>query len=201
MLVNAILKSAKNVVFDIGCVLLTFEPETYLPLTVSAELAERLDWHLLYDSPMWVALDGGTVTEEEVARDTARRFGDESVWPQIMPAIQRFPEFMRPMPACELIPQLHAQGKKVFALSNYGLEPFARTEKRFSALFSQMDGMVISGRERVSKPDAAIYQLLCSRYGLTPAECVFIDDRPVNVEAARRVGMQGILYTGIESLL
>ena len=198
---NAIIENAKNVVFDIGCVLLTFEPETYLPLTVPAELAQRLDWHLLYDSPMWVALDAGTVTEEEVARDTARRYGDESVWPLILPAIQRFPEFMRPMPAVELIPQLHAQGKKVFALSNYGLEPFARTEKRFSAIFSQMDGMVISSREKISKPEPAIYQLLCSRYGLKPEECVFIDDRPVNAEAARRVGMHAIVYTGMDSLL
>ena len=198
---NAIIENAKNVVFDIGCVLLTFEPETYLPLTVPADLAQRLDWHLLYDSPMWVALDAGAVTEEEVARDTARRYGDESVWPLILPAIQRFPEFMRPMPAVELIPQLHAQGKKVFALSNYGLEPFARTERRFSAIFSQMDGMVISSREKISKPEPAIYQLLCSRYGLKPEECVFIDDRPVNAEAARRVGMQAIVYTGMESLL
>ena len=198
---NAIIENAKNVVFDIGCVLLTFEPETYLPLTVPAELAQRLDWHLLYDSPMWVALDAGTVTEEEVARDTARRYGDESVWPLILPAIQRFPEFMRPMPAVELIPQLHAQGKKVFALSNYGLEPFARTERRFSAIFSQMDGMVISSREKISKPEPAIYQLLCSRYGLKPEECVFIDDRPVNAEAARRVGMHAIVYTGMDSLL
>ena len=153
---NAIIENAKNVVFDIGCVLLTFEPETYLPLTVPTALAQKLDWRLLYESPMWVALDGGTVTEEEVARDTARRYGDESVWPQILPAIQRFPEFMRPMPAAELIPQLHAQGKKVFALSNYGKEPSARTEKRVSAICSQMGGMVISSRELISKPDPAI---------------------------------------------
>lgn len=198
---NTLIENAQNVVFDIGCVLLTFEPETYLPLTVPAELAAKMDWRLLYESDMWVALDGGTVTEEEVARDTARRYGDERVWQQILPAIQRFPEFMRPMPATELIPRLHALGKKVFALSNYGKEPFARTEQRFSALFSQMDGMVISGRERISKPDPAIYRLLCSRYGLKPEACVFVDDRPVNVEAARAVGMQGIVYTGLDSLI
>ena len=64
-----------------------------------------------------------------------------------------------------------------------------------------MDGMVISSREKISKPEPAIYQLLCSRYGLKPEECVFIDDRPVNAEAARRVGMQAIVYTGMESLL
>lgn len=198
---NALIENARNVVFDIGCVLLTFEPETYLPLTVPADLAARLDWRLLYESDMWVALDAGTVTEEEVARDTARRYGDESVWPQILPAIQRFPEFMRLMPATELIPRLHEMGKKVFALSNYGDQPFARTEKRFSALFSQMDGMVISSRVKISKPDPAIYALLCSRYGLRPQECVFVDDRPVNVEAARAAGMQGIVYTGIECLI
>lgn len=197
---NPLIASARSVVFDIGCVLLTFEPEAYLPALIPGQLDGRLTVDMLYGSEPWVQLDNGDVTEEEVARYAARQAGDESLWRQVLPGIQRFPELMRPMPAAELLPKLREMGKRIYALSNYGLEPFARTEARFPQIFGQMDGMVISSRERVSKPDPRIYRLLLTRYGLTPGECVFIDDRPVNVEAARAVGMQGIVYTGPECL-
>ena len=93
-----------------------------------------------------------------------------------------------------------AQGKGLYVLSNYGLEPFARTEKRFPEIFGQMDGMVISSREKVSKPDPAIYRLLLSRYGLQARDCAFIDDRADNVAAAEALGIAGILYTGEDVL-
>ena len=78
---------------------------------------------------------------------------------------------------------------------------FARAEERFADVFSQFDGMIISGREKLIKPDPAIYRLLLSRYGLNAAETVFIDDRAENIRAAQSVGMQGIVYQGISSLM
>ena len=60
---------------------------------------------------------------------------------------------------------------------------------------------MVSSRELVSKPDWRIYRRLMERYGLKAEECVFIDDRPENVAAARSMGMQGIVYTGIEVLI
>ena len=198
---NKLIENAKNVVFDVGCVLLGWEPEKYLPILAPGAVNGRLTWDMLYGTPEWEHLDDGVLTEEEVARSAARRAGDESLWPEVMPAIQRFQELMFVLPPADLIPQLHAMGKKVYVLSNYGYEPFARTEKRFASLFDQMDGMVISSRERLAKPDPRIYHVLLDRYGLTPAETVFIDDRPVNIEGARSVGMQGIVYTGMDALL
>ncbi|MBQ9301437.1 MAG: HAD family phosphatase [Clostridia bacterium] len=198
---NILIENAKNVVFDVGCVLLAWEPEKYLPVLAPGAVNGKLTWDMLYCTPMWDRLDEGMVREEEVARHAARRAGDESLWHQVMPAVQRFPELMRVLPAAELIPRLHEMGKKVYVLSNYGFDSFARTEKRFSAVFSQMDGMVISGREKICKPDPRVYRILLERYGLSPAETVFIDDRPVNIEGARSVGMQGIVYTGMDALL
>ena len=200
-LLNALIENARNVVFDVGCVLLTFEPERYVPLLVPGELGRKLPWELLYGSKAWEQLDQGVISEEGVALDTARRYGDESLWRQILPAVQRFNELMRPMPATELIPRLHAAGKRVYVLSNYGRDGFARTADRFQAIFSQMDGMVISSHELICKPDPRIYRILLERYGLDPHETVFIDDRPVNIEGARAAGMQGIVYTGMDALL
>ena len=198
---NARIENARNVVFDVGGVLLTFEPERYIPALIPGELGQKLPASLLYGTEAWDRLDEGTISEEGVALDAARRYGDESLWRQILPAVQRFYELMRPMPATELIPRLHAAGKRVYVLSNYGRDGFARTEKRFSTIFSQMDGMVISSRELICKPDPRIYRILLERYGLKPEETVFIDDRPVNIDGARAVGLQGIVYTGMDALL
>lgn len=59
-----------------------------------------------------------------------------------------------------------------------------------------MDGAVVSAEERMMKPDPAVYQLLCDRYGLEPAECLFVDDNADNCEGARVAGMRAVRYTG-----
>ena len=199
--VNALIENARNVVFDIGGVLLTFQPETYISRLATGEARSRVTCDMLYGSPMWEQLDGGLITEEEMARHAARSAGDESLWPQVLPAIQRYHELLEPMPAAALIPQLRALGKRVCVLSNYGPAPFARAEERFRDLFSQVDGMVISGREKISKPDPRIFRLLLERYHLDAGQTVFIDDRAVNVEGARKAGLSGIVYTGMDALL
>ena len=58
------------------------------------------------------------------------------------------------------------------------------------------DGVMVSSDVHLIKPDTRIYELLCETYDLNPEECVFIDDRPENVEAAKRVGMKGIVFEG-----
>ena len=56
----------------------------------------------------------------------------------------------------------------------------------------------MSGEEGVTKPDLRIYQILLDRYGLKAEECLFVDDRLENVEAARALGMQGIVFKNCE---
>ena len=197
---NVLIEQAKNVVFDVGLVLLTWEPETYVPALVPGQLDGRLTPQMVYGDRYWVDLDGGLVTEEEVARHAAALAGDESRWREVLPAIVDFCTMMRRLPPVDLLPRLRGMGKRLFVLSNYGLEPFAHTEKQFPDIFSQMDGIVVSSREKISKPDPRIYRLLLDRYRLDPAETVFIDDRPDNIAGARSVGMQGIVYTGMDAL-
>ena len=87
------------------------------------------------------------------------------------------------------------------AVGAYTSAIFMRAVNRFPEVFAEADGIIISGREHLLKPYPEIYQLLLSRYDLKAEECVFIDDREDNVEGARKVGMEGIVFTSVNDLL
>lgn len=198
---NVLLENARNVVFDVGQVLLRFEPNEFLPRMLSPEAARVLTAKVLFECPTWSRIDQGTIEEEACAKQECRDAGVPELWPEALYAIQHYHEHMSVLPPASLLPQLRAMGKRLYVLSNYGPDGFARSEKRFADVFAQFDGMIVSGREKLIKPDPAIYQLLLSRYQLDPAQTVFIDDRAENIRVARQVGMQGIVYQGMESLM
>ncbi|MEO7170071.1 MAG: HAD-IA family hydrolase, partial [Sphingomonas sp.] len=75
--------------------------------------------------------------------------------------------------------------------------PFAATRPD---VFGRFRDIVVSGDEKLIKPDPAIFALALQRFGLVPGEAVFIDDVPANAEAATRAGIQGIRFTDAEAL-
>ena len=79
------------------------------------------------------------------------------------------------------------------ANESWSAETFAPTRARFSVL-DVFEGIVVSGTEGVMKPDPAIFELLCERYGVTADETTFIDDSATNVDSARRFGLHGIVF-------
>ena len=100
----------------------------------------------------------------------------------------------------ELLKQLKERGKhKLLGLTNWSHETFPVALERFNFL-SLFDGIVVSGVEKMKKPDARIYQLTLDRYDVTAENAVFIDDKQENVEAAKKVGIHGILHTGAQQL-
>jgi len=91
--------------------------------------------------------------------------------------------------------QLKEAGLKVYLLSNYPREVFAlHTECGSFPFLEKVDGKVVSGFVKMIKPNADIYKYLLKEYSLCADECVFIDDREENVEAARTLGMKGIVF-------
>lgn len=94
--------------------------------------------------------------------------------------------------------ELRRLGFGIYGVTNWAAETFATVEDR--RVLRILDGYVVSGREKLLKPDKAIYKKLCSRYSLNPEDCVFVDDVPANVEGARRAGMEGIVFTGAADL-
>jgi 2-haloacid dehalogenase len=98
-----------------------------------------------------------------------------------------------------ILRELAAAGTRLLSITNWSAELFDQSYPRFETL-SLFEGIVVSGAERVVKPDPAIFRLLFSRYGVEPGECVFIDDTAHNVAAARRLGLHAIHFTEAEQL-
>ncbi|MBR6028518.1 MAG: HAD family phosphatase [Clostridia bacterium] len=181
------------VVFDVGNVLLTFDPQALLEEHFPGDkaLQERLMVKVLR-SPYWVMMDHGTLYGEEAVTAMCGLETD------LAPAVRHFlnswvdlkevvPEGLRALESCR------AHGKKTYVLSNYADAPFRLVENKFD-FFSLFDGKIVSSQVGLIKPDHAIYSLLMERYGLTPERTLFIDDAPANIEAALSCGWQGVCY-------
>ena len=182
------------VVFDVGNVLLTFNPDKLLmelhpdDPALRATLMERM-----FRSPYWVMLDHGTLTSEEAAVAMAGR--NEALRPVIAQMLeyrlnlkQVIAEGLDALHACK------AHGKKTYVLSNYQDYAFQYVYDRYD-FFRLFDGLVSSAREGLVKPDPAIYKPLTDRYGLNPARTLFIDDAAANIEAALHAGWQGFWFS------
>ena len=153
--------------------------EHFLEVVCPAEWNERMDAGL--------ALEAGLAERIE-------RFPHHE--PLIRAYGERFAEMMLPMPgSIALLEELAARGVALYALSNWAAETFERTHRHFPFL-SLFDGLVISGRIGLAKPDPRIFRHLLERHDLRAEEVVFVDDKLHNVEAARAVGMDAELFEG-----
>ncbi|WP_420586305.1 HAD family hydrolase [Ruegeria sp.] len=99
-----------------------------------------------------------------------------------------------------VLDRLKAQGTPVHAITNWSAETWPEGLKAQPRLGEVFETLVVSGQEGIMKPDPRIFHLLCKRAGLAPADCIFIDDAPYNVEGARAVGMDGIHFTTPQAL-
>lgn len=98
--------------------------------------------------------------------------------------------------------QLDASGNKrhkLYVLSNASPDSYANFMEHFGEIFTLFDGIIMSANCGFSKPDARIYNHLLQQYNLEPSSCILIDDKEVNVLAAKAAGMQGIVYCDYES--
>lgn len=103
-------------------------------------------------------------------------------------------------PVAKLVRAFKEAGYQLYVLSNWDHSSYPFLQERHEELFQLFDGIVISGQEKVGKPNEKIYYTLLNRYELDPAHCVFIDDAPCNVKAGREIGIQGILMDSLESV-
>ena len=94
---------------------------------------------------------------------------------------------------------LKERGLSVFLLTNYSDWMFDYHFKNEFTFTKYVDGMIVSGREKLLKPENAIYECLLKRYGLKAEECVFLDDHAENVEGAKKCGLNGIVFTDFET--
>lgn len=189
----------KNIIFDYGGVLLDWNPHyLYDPYFGDKEKAEWFLTHIC-TYPWNAQHDNG----KPIAEGTAELIAQYPEWEKEIRMY--YGEFMKMMggqiPGMEeFIKELKAKGYRVFGLSNWSVETFALVRPVYPVL-DLMEDMVISGIEKVMKPDHRIFELALRRFGIEAGETVFIDDNLNNVQAASEVGMRGILFKTKEQLL
>ncbi|WP_372397402.1 HAD family phosphatase [Azospirillum sp. HJ39] len=187
------------VVFDIGQVLIEWDPRhLYRELfdgyeDLMEDFLERVctpAWNLEQDRGRpWSEAVAQLAAEHPDCAELIRAYDD--MWERMVPG---------PIPGTpEILAELKARGVPVYAITNFSADKFDLTCRRFDFL-NGFDGIIVSGRERLVKPDPAIFHLLTDRYGLEANRCFFIDDNPDNVESAKSVGMSAHLFLGAEAL-
>ncbi len=173
----------KNVIFDVGGVLLEWNPPKFLK-----ELDLPSHFNAVFESLLWAMHDGGLVTREELI-DKLPMPIEKEVFSH---CVRKISAQLHPIP--EMIDLFHAlrrQGYKVYILSNMPEEMHLELEQLHD-FFSHTDGGIFSYQVKAIKPQLQIYEKLLQQYKLYPEESIFIDDRLDNVKAAEKLKITGI---------
>lgn len=190
--------ATKAVVFDLGGVLIDWDPR-YLYRKLLADEAAVEEFLATVCTPEWNdEQDRGRPFAEGVAELIERH-------PVHAAAITAYHERWTEMlgggiaGSVELLAELRKAGVPLYALTNWSAETFGIARERYQFL-EWFDGVLVSGEERMIKPDPAIFRLLLDRFGLDPQTAFYIDDSPANVAAASRLGFDAVRFTGPEQL-
>lgn len=188
-------KGIKNIIFDMGNVIIRFDPDIFMDRAGVEDIDDRkLLKQMIYDSKMWVDMDMGELCEDEMI-DIVEKEVPEHLKRYVKDLIKGWCDpVMVNEGVSELIYDLKGKGYGIYLLSNASVmqkEYWVNVE--CSRCF---DGTVVSAYEHLMKPDERIYKLIMDRYDLKADECLFIDDRPVNIEAAKGLGMDTFLFEG-----
>lgn len=186
----------RTIIFDIGNVLTAFAWRTFLESFGFDQEAEKKVCAATVENPFWCECDRGILTDEEILEGFIRNE------PTVEKELRRFYENLHGIVtrvdyAIPWIQELKQKGCQVLVLSNFSEKGWRENQDALDFM-EYVDGGIISCREKLIKPDPAIYRLLLSRYNLIAEECVFLDDTKVNVTAAEEVGIHGILFENLE---
>lgn len=195
------MKKYKNIVFDVGGVLLKYRWRAmFTDYGLSLDEADRIG-HEMFECPekIWSRFDLGIETDEEIIEDF------EKIYPSDKKPIRWFiehGEYMHtPRPKVwDMAHRLKEAGYHLYILSNYP-ETLFHKHTEYADFMKDMDGMMVSYMIHKAKPGREIYEALCEKYSLDPAESIFFDDRAENVQGAIDFGMDSERVTDEESFI
>ncbi len=194
-------KQYKNLVFDVGGVLLSYRwKQQLMDYGLSEAEALRVGNEMFEDPEnLWEELDYANFSEEEVIVKYEKKYPKDA---KVIRWFITHGEYMQvPRPQIwECLHELKACGYKIYLLSNYCEHLFER-HTHYADFMKDIDGMLVSYMVHHIKPEKEIYLELFRRFDLNPKECLFFDDRPQNVEGGQRLGMDSILVESPASLL
>lgn len=180
---------SKNIIFDIGNVLLEWQPEHVLRSVFSvADTDELLNKTFL--SAEWKAYDQGMMTTKELKEQMAFNLGCsitavEALLQNVVVALRPIPEMV------ELLHKLHGEGYHLYALTNMPSDIFHSLfeEHQFWHLFNDI---AVSSHLKMAKPDPEIFEFVLNKHQLNAKDCIFLDDSKANIETANKIGFTTI---------
>lgn len=187
------------VVFDVGNVLYDWDPRFLYERLIEDDRAldaflrhvVTKEWHFQHDAGRPFAETSAELSAEYP------EFADQiAIWgPRFH---EQIPHMLPGM--ADLVADLDAAGVPLYAITNFSGEFWPPFRDREAAIFDRFRDIVVSGDEKLTKPDAAIYTLALERFGLAAGDTVFVDDRDDNVAGAAAVGMTSLLFIDAASL-
>ena len=185
----------RNLIFDMGGVLVEFDPVKNLDRKQVFDCRDReLLMREIYHHRQWREMDMGLIREEEMYRDVCQRI-PERLHDKAYELIYDWNDPIVPIEGMErLLKECHEKGTRLYLLSNASVAQPIYWQR--SPGHQYFDGTVVSAFEKCIKPDRRIYEILLNRFDLDPKECVFIDDMKANVDAGEALGITGYLFDG-----
>lgn len=187
----------RNIVFDMGGVLVYYDPPHFIDLLCLEEDRDLL-MKKVFNTVAWAQSDRGIITEEDALAAIQR-----DLPPRLHGAAERLLFWwdleLRPMEGIEeLLRELKELGYPLYLLSNASL----RQPQYFDRIpgSQYFDGRVVSSAYKLLKPQPELYQILLQKYDLKAEECFFVDDFNLNIEAAVLLGMSGTVFRGAADL-
>lgn len=181
------------IIFDLGNVLIPWDPRR-LYRSVFAD-QEEMEYFLAHVcTPAWNTQQDAGYPIAAAAKERIAAFPHYAE--QIGAYYARWEEMLGEAieESVELLRDARRSGYRVLALTNWSAETFPVALRRYPFL-AEFEGIVVSGREHLAKPDAAIFELLMRRHDVTAERAVFLDDSEHNVAGAQAVGMHAIHFT------
>lgn len=179
----------KNIIFDIGNVLLLFRPDEYLDQYYDEKTKGDL-MTIIFSSDEWIELDLGNLTINEVIDIFSKR--NPHYKEEIHFVLKHWTHMMTPLEDnVQVVYELKEKGYPLYLLSNFHDEAINEMFNKYE-FFRLFDGAVISSHEHMIKPEPRFYEILLKRYQLKGKDCIFIDDMCANVKAAEDFGIRGI---------
>lgn len=182
----------KNLIFDFGKVLVDYDFFHTIKKYFASE-ADLQEFAQLFTSIEFLnRCDREDIPFHDLIRE------QQQLYPKFAYQLQKFyDEYVQfvtgEVPGMrDLLTRLHAEGYRLYGLTNWCSKVHEVMENW--EILRMLDGVVISSDEKLIKPDVAIYLRLCQKYDLNPTECLFTDDKAINVDGARLAGMQGIVF-------
>lgn len=189
----------KNIVFDMGNVLVRFDPQHFVSKIADDPSIQKMLLDQIFGSTDWIRFDGGLLTKEELRTRVQKRLPKE-IRSAADTLLDNWYREMSAIPEMNFLAKaLKKVGYRLYLLSN-APEDFYRFKEQFPIL-EQFDGLFVSSDWKMLKPEKEIYRTFYSHFRLNPRECFFIDDSLANIFCGEETGMQGMVFRGDMAVL